>query len=151
MFPPHPRSVRVLGNLERQVDAAFAELIHAPWSRAPAALAYEPAVDLRELEREYLAVVDLPGVMPGEVNVEVEGQALVLRGSRTSEQWARAGTTIYAERLHGEFLRRIFLPQPVDPTQLEVSFAQGLLLIRIAKSRSESGRPTGGEHGEHAV
>lgn len=147
MSLPTHKTIRLLSNLERQVDAAFAELIHAPWRRAALSCTFEPAVDLRELEREYVVVVDLPGVLPDEVSVQVEDQTLILRGTRTAEHWAQAGTAIYAERVQGQFVRCLPLPRPVDRTQLDVSFAQGLLFIRIPKThdRTESaGRAAGG-------
>jgi HSP20 family protein len=133
MFRLPQKSVRLLGDLERRVDAAFAELIHAPWRSSPGVLSFEPAIELRESEHEYLVVVDLPGVMPDEVRVEAEERTLVLRGTRTSEQWAQADTMVYTERLQGEFVRRIPLPAAVVPSGLQVTFAQGLLLVRLPK------------------
>jgi HSP20 family molecular chaperone IbpA len=102
------KSAGLLRDLERRVDEAFAELMHGPWRGPSAAMGWEPAIDVRESPQEYLVLVDLPGVMPGEVNVQVEGRTLVVRGKRTSQQWAQAGAMIYTERLQGEFVRRVF-------------------------------------------
>ena len=130
------KSVRLLGDLERRVDEAFAELIHGPW-RGPSAttLGWEPAIDVHESQGEYLVLVDLPGVLPEEVGVYVEGQTLVVHGKRTARQWAKSGAMIYTERFQGEFVRRIPLPSAVEPSGLQVSFAQGLLLIQLPKPR----------------
>jgi HSP20 family protein len=93
-----------------------------------------PAIEVRESPHEYLVLVDLPGVLPEEVRVSVEGQTLVVQGTRTSHQWTQAGAMIFTERFQGEFVRRIPLPNAVDPSGLQLQFEQGLLFIRLPKT-----------------
>jgi HSP20 family protein len=129
------KSIRLLGDLERRVDEVFAELIHGPWRSPSAVLGWEPAVDIHETSDEYTVLVDLPGVVPGEVNASIDDQTLVVHGTRSSEQWSKSGTMIYTERFQGDFVRRIPLPGPVDPTGLVIRSSQGLLLIQLPKLR----------------
>jgi HSP20 family protein len=137
------KSVRLPGDLERRVDEAFAELIHGPWRGPSAALGWEPAIDVHERPQEYLVLVDLPGVMPGEVEVHVEGQTLVVHGKRAAQHWAHSGAMIYTERFQGEFVRRIPLPGAVEAAGLQASFTHGLLLIRLPKRAAEAGGSAG--------
>jgi HSP20 family protein len=92
-----------------------------------------PAIEVRESPQEYLVLVDLPGVLPEEVHVSVEGQTLLVQGRRTSRQWTQAGAMIFTERFQGEFVRRVPLPSAVDQSGLQLHFEQGLLFIRLPK------------------
>jgi HSP20 family protein len=132
------KSVRLLGDLERRVDEAFAQLIHGPWRSPSGAIGWEPAIDVHETHNDYFVLVDIPGVMPEEVRVYVEDQTLVVHGRRASQQLAKAGAVIYAERFQGEFVRRFPLPGDVDPANLQVSFARGLLIIQLPKPRAKA-------------
>jgi HSP20 family protein len=135
------KSIRLLGDIERRVDEVFAELIHGPWRSPSAVLGWEPAVDIHETGNEYTVLVDLPGVGPGEVNVSIEDQTLVVHGTRSSQKWAESGAMIYTERFQGEFVRRIPLPGPVDPAGLDVRSSQGLLLIQLPKMKVRTTGP----------
>jgi HSP20 family protein len=109
-------------------------LIHTPWRSA--AVGWQPAIEVRETSGEYLVFVDLPGMLPEEVSVHVEDRTLVVRGKQTSQRRGRAGAMIYTERAEGEFVRRIPLPGEVEGSSLQISFAQGLLLVRLPKGRA---------------
>jgi HSP20 family protein len=135
------KSIRLLGDLERRVDEVFAELIHGPWRGPSAVLGWEPTVDIHETGNQYTVLVDLPGVVPGEVNVSIEDQTVIVHGTRSSEHWGKSDAMIYTERFRGEFVRRIPLQGPVDPAGLDVSSSHGLLLIQIPKLRIRDTEP----------
>lgn len=127
--------IHLLRNLERCVDEAFAELIHARWGAGIAA-AWQPAIEIHETAEEYLVVVDLPGVTPDEVRVRVDDHLLTIHGRRAAQRRGKAGEMIYSERTEGEFMRSIPLPSAVDPALSEIHFDQGLQIIRLTKRRS---------------
>lgn len=142
--------IRLLGDLERRVDEAFAELIHGPWQGVSATLAGRPAIDVHESRDEYFVLVDLPGVLPTEVHAYVENQTLIVHARRASHEWTKSGTMIYTERLQGEFVRRIALPGAVDPSKMQFSFAHGLLLIQLPKLPVKAIETTSGRHSNDA-
>ena len=47
--------------------------------------AWTPAVDISEDEQRYLIRADLPGVDPKDIDVNLEGDELTLRGERKEE------------------------------------------------------------------
>jgi HSP20 family protein len=138
MYRLPQKPIRLRRDLDRRVDEVFVELIHSPWRGPSTAFDWEPAIDVCESPQEYLVLVELPGVMPGEVHVQVDGQTLVIHGTRTSQQWSQAGAMIYSERFHGDFMRRIPLPGAVEGSGLKVTFSQGLVLIRLPKRQAET-------------
>jgi HSP20 family protein len=131
------KPLKLFLDLDRRIDEAFAELIHKPWRAVEWRGVWEPAVDVRETAEEYFVVVDLPGVPPEEIEVQVEGEWLTVCGQRHLENWSRTGQAVRMEREHGAFCRRVRLDCPVDAAGMETRSEQGLLVIHLPK-RAES-------------
>jgi len=73
-------------------------------------VAWEPPVDVVEIEGELWVLVALPGVEPGEVEVGVADGTLVVAGERRLPPALRRGHFHRLEIPHGRFERRIELP-----------------------------------------
>lgn len=91
---------------------------------------FTPAVDVHETTDDYLVKVDLPGVKPEDVNVEVNENVLTISGSRTP--W-ELGETQLVERPYGSFARTLTLPQGVDADSIQAGYEDGVLELRIPK------------------
>lgn len=91
---------------------------------------FTPLVDVHETEEEYLVKVDLPGVKPDDVNVEVNDNVLSISGSRTADE---TGQAQLVERPYGSFVRTLTLPQGVDSDSIEAGYQDGVLELRIPK------------------
>ncbi len=89
-----------------------------------------PALDVRELEDEYLVLVDLPGVKPEDVAVELTDQVLTISGSRTPVE---TGEALRLERPSYSFVRRLTLPKGVDADKIVADYHDGVLELRIPK------------------
>jgi len=95
--------------------------------------AWTPAVDISEDEHRYLIRADLPGVDPKEIDVNLEGDELTLRGERREEKEDKGKNWQRTERFHGEFYRRFRLPESADPEHIEAHSDKGVLEIVIPK------------------
>ena len=94
-----------------------------------------PAVDLAETKQEYVLEVDLPGLKPEEIQLEVDSAAISISGKRVRR--SQGGRWLRVERPSGDFIRQI--PFPSDTTgDVLGSFCDGVLEIRIPKSRDET-------------
>lgn len=91
---------------------------------------FTPLVDVHETEEEYLVKVDLPGVKPDDVNVEVNDNVLSISGSRTADE---TGQAQLVERPYGSFVRTLTLPLGVDSDSIEAGYQDGVLELRIPK------------------
>jgi HSP20 family protein len=91
---------------------------------------FTPLVDVHETEDEYLVKVDLPGVKPEDVNVEVNENVLSISGSRVAEE---TGQAQLVERPYGSFIRTLTLPLGVDSDSIEAGYNDGVLELRIPK------------------
>ena len=97
---------------------ARAERMHREFFRpvrspamAPASVpTWEPPVDVLETGREVLVLVALPGVDPDRVEVVIEGDDLVIVGTRVLPPELRTALIHRLELPQGQFARRVRLP-----------------------------------------
>ncbi len=130
--------IRLSIDLDREIEAAFSQLIHQPWGRCGTLPNWQPAVDVIETEDAYHIEADLPGVTRQDIEIEAGERRLELRGHRRSVRLSQTGREVRLERSHGEFQRTISFEHPVDPDQMESRCDAGILHVRLPKRRSES-------------
>lgn len=70
---------------------------------------WEPPVDIFETENEVGILVALPGVEPSQVEVVIDGNALIVAGARAVSLPSNAAVVHRLEIPHGRFERRIEL------------------------------------------
>lgn len=92
-----------------------------------------PALDVRETNEAWILEAELPGIRPAEVEIEVSGRTLTLRGERKHEKEEKTRGDHRAERWYGKFERRIELPADADADRMEAAYRDGILEITIAK------------------
>src|SRR5262249_59091149 len=93
-----------------------AEQLHRQFFRPGLAHAsaanWEPPVDVFESEHELTIVAPLPGVEAQDIEISIDGDALLIAGARQLPTVAR-GTAIHRLEIpHGRVERRIRLPGP---------------------------------------
>src|SRR3954454_7196080 len=90
-------------------------------------------MDLYRDGDHYLLAADLPGVDPGSVDIDVDGQVLTIRAERTLRS-AEGVNWLAHERQSGSFLRQLNLGQGVDTERITASYENGVLLVTIPVS-----------------
>ncbi len=128
-----PDLSNVLPQFRHDMDDAFDRMwrkLHA--SRPGAALAW-PAVDVDEDDKVLRVRIDAPGVNPKDVDVQLSGNLLTIRGSRESRHDKEKGSVHYHERISGSFYRTIPLPDYVDVEKIEARYDKGVLNIQAPK------------------
>ncbi len=98
----------------------------------PRAVAWRPRVDVIDAEKQYVLEVDLPGVDPNSVQVELEKGLLQIKGERHASHGEEAAYT-YRERRAGKFERSFRVPEAVDADGVTAKFDKGVLEIRVPK------------------
>jgi HSP20 family protein len=130
------RPYQDLDNMHVQMDRVFQQL------RDPAALMAEgiwaPPVDIEETEDAWLIEADLPGVKRDDVNVDMQGDELVIRGEIKERE--KAGIIRRRTRRVGEFEFRVRLPGDVEEGGIDANLKGGVLTIRVPKARAEAHR-----------
>lgn len=135
-FPWKP--LRLIGNLEQQIDQAFEELIHHKLGMSSPSATWQPDIDLYETPEAYLVHADIPGVLPADIRVEVIDHWLTISGSRGSSTIENSAQGVRIERRTGNFSRRFFLERAVDPTRIQREDREGTLQLRLPKCNPQS-------------
>jgi HSP20 family protein len=135
-FPWKP--LRLIRNVEQEIDRAFDELIVRPWGPGAAA-DWQPDIDLYETPELYLIEADVPGAAPESIHVSVDEHAVTISGSRASGTVERSARGVKVERRKGSFSRRFHLEHAVDTDLVEREHREGTLLLKIPKRKNAGG------------
>ncbi|MGW0364566.1 Hsp20/alpha crystallin family protein [Streptomyces sp. NPDC002990] len=93
----------------------------------PAAM---PMDAFREGE-SFVVELDLPGVDPGSIDLDVEQNVLSVKAERRTTATGSEGEVLIAERPTGTFSRQLFLGETLDTERIEASYEAGVLRLTI--------------------
>src|ERR1700687_1742065 len=116
----------LLRSAER-LDRKFFE----PSREGACAARWEPPVDVFETERQLWIIAALPGVAPEAVCVEIEGQTLLIAGTRPLPSPGRNANIVRLEIPYGRFERRIPLSPRLRLSEREL--LHGCLVLTFTK------------------
>ncbi len=96
-------------------------------------------MDLYRDGDHYVLSADLPGIDPGSVDIDVDGQLLTIRAERTlpsgdGVKW------ITREREGASFLRQLNLGQGIDTERISATYGNGVLSVTIPVSEKAKPR-----------
>ena len=87
----------------------------------------------------YVLTADLPGIDPGSVDVDVDGQLLTIRAERTLSE-GEGVKWITREREAASFLRQLNLGQGIDTDGIAATYNNGVLTVTIPVSEKAKPR-----------
>ena len=92
-----------------------------------------PPVDISEDKERITLTAELPGFREDQVDVQMEGGVLTIRGERKMEEEKEGRNFHRLERSYGHFVRSFTLPNNVDRDNIRASFNNGLLEVEMPK------------------
>jgi HSP20 family protein len=107
-------------------------------ARPPAS--WLPAAEGRLEDGTYIIQFALPGVDPKEVEVSVMDNALTIKGERKANHDSTGKDYFVREVTYGGFLRSVTLPEGVDAAQVEATYVNGMLEVRVPAPRAATPR-----------
>lgn len=110
------------------------------WEPAAEDFTWAPRVDFADVDGAFVLTAELPGVEPDDVDIEVEGDVMTVRGEKRIEHEQKSEHVRIAERHYGSFERSFTLPSSADPEKVDADFHQGVLSLRIEKRPESRGR-----------
>jgi HSP20 family protein len=115
--------------MDRLFDDAFTRPLsfnNGGWS--------SPAVDMYQTDDEVVVKAALPGFKADEVQINVTGDLLSIRGERKSDDEQKEKSWHIREHRWDSFERSITLPTDVVSDQADASFENGILTIKLPKA-----------------
>ena len=97
---------------------------------------FSPSVDVLETGKEIVVKADLPGMDEKDVELEVNGDILTLRGERVEEREdGDDENSRVVERSYGRFERSMRLPFTPGDDDVDTNFRKGVLTVKLKKPK----------------
>lgn len=93
------------------------------------------SVDVYGTDGEVVIVSTIAGVKPEDIDIAINNDMLTIRGQRTQEKEESVTDYYYQECYWGGFSRSIILPVEVDADNVSASLKNGVLVVRLPRSR----------------
>ena len=109
------------------------------WRQLPDLVSgFTPVADVEETPEAYLVEVELAGVRRDDIDIEVAGRRVTVRGERKEKE--RVGILRRRERTVGRFSYEVTLPGDVDEEAVEAHLDGGVLTVRLPKPERDRPR-----------
>lgn len=122
-----------LHNLQSELDGMFRQF---PF-RSGLSARWSPRVDTHETEDAFLVAVDLPGVAPEDVAINLDKGVLTVSGERKSPFDLNGDADRKAD---GRFEHAFPVPDSVDIDSIDATYKDGVMTITLRKSKESKPR-----------
>ena len=127
-----------LSTLQRDMNQWFDDFFSRDFGLAPLWSEetwsdFVPTVDVVESDNEITVTADLPGMEEKDIELQVEGNALLIRGEREEHTEEKDRNVYRSERRYGSFRRSVTLPTEVDSEKAEAVYKNGVLTVKLPK------------------
>jgi HSP20 family protein len=109
----------------------YFRLMHLSHKRPGAGQKWSPAADVYRTREGWLVKVDLAGVSPDEIEIEIAGPVLRLRGVRRDACCHETIAYHQLEITYSRFEKTLRFPCAIEGATVERDYRDGLLLLRL--------------------
>ena len=95
--------------------------------------AFVPPVDIYEDANHIVLKLEVPGMKLEDFDIQLENNALTVRGERRFEKETKEENYHRVERRYGSFARVFTLPNTLDPESVKANYDAGVLSVELGK------------------
>ncbi|NJO42855.1 MAG: Hsp20/alpha crystallin family protein [Cyanobacteria bacterium CRU_2_1] len=132
----HWTPFREIENLQREMNQLFDTLAPSTGSR-PNGMIFAPAAEIHETQDAVHLKIEIPGMEAKDLDVQVMAEAVSISGERRSETRTEAEGMVRSEFRYGKFQRVIPLPTRIQNDQVEATYKDGILNLKLPKVEAE--------------
>ncbi|CAM2907803.1 Hsp20/alpha crystallin family protein [Paenibacillus taichungensis] len=134
LIPFRKRNEDLFGHMLK----SFNDMVESPFLSPFGTGVQSFRTDIREEENKYVVKAELPGIAKEDIDIQVEGNELIIRAKRNemTEQKDDTNRIIRQERRSGEFIRRFYV-EHIDEENIKARLENGLLELDIPKLPGE--------------
>ena len=118
--------------MQRDMDRIFSRMGTA--EGAPTPTAWMPRINVKQSGDDLAVHVELAGIKPEDVEIEVTDGVLTVRGERKSVEQREDEGWLVRESSFGRFERSVVLPEGIDADQIRAEFTDGMLEVHVPKA-----------------
>ena len=123
---------REMMTLREAMDRLFDDAFTRPLSLRDGWSA--PAIDMYQTDDEIVVKAALPGFKPDEVQINITGEVLTLKGEVKQQEEKKERAWHMREQRWGTFERSVVLPTDVVSDKAKAEFENGILTITLPKA-----------------
>jgi HSP20 family protein len=97
-------------------------------------------MDLDEEKDRLVVRLELAGVDPKNVQINLQGDMLTVSGDRKDERETKNGKALKREHIYGSFQRSLKLPYRVQSDKVTAQYKNGVMTISLPKAEEFVGR-----------
>lgn len=103
---------------------------------------FTPKCNIEEKKDHYVVEVEIPGVDPKDIHIELEGSTMSIKGERKKEEESdgEGNKTYVVEQSYGSFYRSFALPNNINAEEIKAENKNGILFINLPKSQESKPR-----------
>src|SRR5215208_159311 len=132
---PWQTPLRALTEMQQEMNQLFSRFFgegeQAGHRWVSSSESYVPRIESAVRENTLWVKADLPGIDPKDVEVEVEGNRLTLRGQRKAEHEGTQEGYVHREVQYGTFIRSFTIPEGVKAEDIQAKYHNGVLELSI--------------------
>ena len=92
-----------------------------------------PSLDISETDKDIQLKIDVPGMKPNELEIEVSGDVVRITGEHKEEKEEKGRKFHRVERRVGSFERTVCLPCAVKEEKVNAEYHDGVLTVTLPK------------------
>jgi HSP20 family protein len=125
---------REMMTLREAMDRLFDDAFTRPFNIRDGWSMSTPAVDMFQTDNEVVVRASVPGLKADEVQINITGDVLTLKGGVKQEEERKDRAWHIREHRFGSFERSIALPTAVKTDKAEAVFENGILTVTLPKA-----------------
>lgn len=129
--------------LQNEMNSLFKRFTDDPFFSFPNLIhsnsdSFFPAMNIEETSDRYKIELEVPGVDPSSVDIELNGNVIVIKGEKTHKhEKTDEETKLHViEHNYGSFYRSFPLPDNIDSKNITAENKNGMLYIEVPKDKS---------------
>lgn len=131
---------REIDTLQRQMNRLFEDFITPAAVREQDGFSFIPAAEIEDKDDFLNLRLEVPGMKPEDLSIEVMTDSVFISGERRSERKAEEDGKTRSEFRYGRFERTIPLPSRVQNTDAKAEYKDGILHLTLPKAEEEKNK-----------
>jgi len=136
LVPWKKRRANKIENFQKRIPDLFERYMGKDQFRIPENIfddGWFPSVDVSEGKKNITVKAEIPGMNPKDIDILLDDRRLRIKGEKTHEEEEKDKHFFCSERYYGYFNRTIELPAEVDGADVDASYKNGVLKIKLKK------------------
>lgn len=104
---------------------------------APVETRFMPVSDIVETDKGYHVEIEIPGMSPKDIDIELKDNVLIIQGEKKTETEKNVKGVLRRERSFGSFYRSLPFSNEVDLEKVSAKMKDGVLTVELRKDPSQ--------------